>query len=131
MITVFLQASNLPALKFPLGRFTIIRTMTRRVPGAFIFSKLLTAKLADFEFLLYRIILIGFKSFKGITFSLVAVLNIHIRFKPLQRGHSLLGTFLCPSQLCLWSRFWVPGQGSPGHKGCPLELCFLGLCLGF
>ena len=54
-------------------------------PVCFHLPEALIAKLPNFEFLLYRIILFGFNGFKGIILSLIALLGIHIGFRPLRR----------------------------------------------
>jgi len=55
-------------------------TLTCLIPGQFIFSKLLIVKAPNSEFLLYVIILFGCYGFKGIIFSLIALLDINIGF---------------------------------------------------
>ena len=60
------------------------RGIVRFITGAFVFLKLLVAKLADFEFPLRVIILFRFNGFKVAALGLTAVLGINIRFKPLR-----------------------------------------------
>jgi hypothetical protein len=55
------------------------------IPAEFIVFNLCASKLANFEFLLNRIILFGRYGFKGVVFSLIALLGINIGFKPLRR----------------------------------------------
>jgi hypothetical protein len=50
---------DISILKFSLGRLRIAQCTTCFIPCAFIFLKLLIAKLHDFEFLPHRIILFG------------------------------------------------------------------------
>lgn len=85
MITVFLRASNLPALKFSPGGFIMARgNIARFITGALVFPKLLVSRLPDFEFPARGIILFRLGGLKTAALSLTAVLGINIPFKPLR-----------------------------------------------
>jgi hypothetical protein len=81
---MFFAGNNLNAYISSPGRFSIARcTLTSLISAEFIFFKLLTAKLPNFEFPPYRIVLFGRYGPKGIIFILIALLGIPIRLSPL------------------------------------------------
>jgi hypothetical protein len=87
LISGFLFDLNLNTLKILLAKFiTVELIIINFIAAECIVFNLVKAELANFEFPLYGIVLIGFYGLKGIIFSLIAFLGIHISFKPSGRA---------------------------------------------